>query len=297
MSSLTGSNSPPTASNHFVPPRDLALHLACIHPSRPHPLALPHSTIHYCLRAIIDLATVAFAPAGFIDFRPFKRYFDIGFQSEEDAEAAAQTPLIYKKPHSHNSYSPPFRHHVFYDQLVAGLMAYGTHPNLIFAIPSAHLSCGGLSSVPKTMYRGGPVSGLAPAWPAHPLLPPNFPESPCSDISKLFDDAEVAVMNVATLASFNPSAKITCHTHKESKVFLAAFVETLSCHYLDEEVENSYYTDLHPHYVDAPIPWLSALIWYCNQHPLIEVGLSENQHPDPPHPLPWWVSSFCFPPG
>ncbi|KAI0231620.1 hypothetical protein L0F63_006766 [Massospora cicadina] len=52
----------------------------------------------------------------------------------------------------------------------------------------ACLSCGGLSSVPKTTHRGGPVSGSAPAWPAHPLLPPNFPESPCSDISKLFND-------------------------------------------------------------------------------------------------------------
>ncbi|KAI0217337.1 hypothetical protein L0F63_002218 [Massospora cicadina] len=157
----------------------------------------------------------------------------------------------------------------------------------------SHLSCGGLSSVPKTMHCGGPVSGSAPAWPAHPLLPPNFPKSPCSDISKLFD-AEVAVMNVATLASFNPSAKITCHSislftqlpeaHKEAEVLLAAFVETLSCHYLNEEVGNSYYAELHPHYADAPTPWLSALIWYCNQHPLIEVGLSENQPPDPSSP-------------
>ncbi|KAI0244155.1 hypothetical protein L0F63_000859 [Massospora cicadina] len=124
-------------------------------------------------------------------------------------------------------------------------------------------------------------------WPAHHLLPPpNFPESPCSDISKLFDDTEIAVMNVATLASFNPSAKITHHSislftqlpeaRKEAEVHLTAFVETLSHHYLDAEVENSYYADLSPHYADAPMPWLSALIWYCNQHPLIKVGLSEN---------------------
>ncbi|KAI0221306.1 hypothetical protein L0F63_002886 [Massospora cicadina] len=103
-----GSNSPPTTSSHFVPPRDLALHLARVHPSHPHPLALPCSAIRYCLRvdygrlfpyadkAIIDQDTAAFAPAGFIDFRPFKGYFDVGFQSEEDAEVAAQTPLIYK---------------------------------------------------------------------------------------------------------------------------------------------------------------------------------------------------------
>ncbi|KAI0233239.1 hypothetical protein L0F63_003495 [Massospora cicadina] len=64
---------------------------------------------------------------------------------------------------------------------------------------------------------------------------------------------------------------------KEAEVLLAAFVESPSHHYLDEEVENSYYTDLHPHYADAPTPWLSALIWYCNQHPMIEAGLSENQ--------------------
>ncbi|KAI0243758.1 hypothetical protein L0F63_000835 [Massospora cicadina] len=156
------------------------------------------------------------------------------------------------------------------------------------------LSCGGLSSLPKTTHRGGPVSGPAPAWPAHHLLPPDFPESPCSDISKLFDDAEIAVMNVATLASFNPSAKITRHSislftqlpeaRKEAEVLLAAFVETLSHHCLDAEVENSYYADLSPHYADAPTPWLSALIRYCNQHPLIEVGLSENQPPDPSSP-------------
>ncbi|KAI0244143.1 hypothetical protein L0F63_001191, partial [Massospora cicadina] len=210
-----GSNSPPTASNRFVPPWDLALHLARVHPSRPHPLALPRSRVDYgrlfpyADKEIIDLATVAFAP-DFIDFRPFKGYFDVGFQSEEDAEAAT-----------------------LYDQLVAGLMAYGTQPNLIFAIPSG-ADCGGLSSLPKTMHRGGPVSGSAAEY-----------------VSRLFDDAEVAVMNVTMIASFNPSAKITHHSislftqlpeaRKEAEVLLAAFVETLSCHYLDAEEENSYY--------------------------------------------------------
>ncbi|KAI0233925.1 hypothetical protein L0F63_001311, partial [Massospora cicadina] len=151
-----GSNSPPTASN--------PLHLARVHPSRPHPLALPRSAIRYCLRvdygrlfpysnkAIIDLATTAYAPAGFIDFRPFKGYFDVEFQSEEDAEAAAQTPLIYKKNPipttctrlpSDTTLVVSFANlpshllpQVLYDQLVTGLMAYGTQPNLIFAIPS-----------------------------------------------------------------------------------------------------------------------------------------------------------------
>ncbi|KAI0221383.1 hypothetical protein L0F63_002283 [Massospora cicadina] len=166
------------------------------------------------------------------------------------------------------------------------------------SIADTRLSCGGPSSLPKTTHRGGPVSGSALAWLAHHLLPPDFPESPCSDISKLFDDAEIAVMNVATLASFDPSAKITRHSislftqlpeaRKEAEVLLAAFVETLSHHYLDAEVENSYYADLSPHYADAPTPWLSALIRYCNQHPLIEEGLSENQPLTPPHPLPWW---------
>ncbi|KAI0244019.1 hypothetical protein L0F63_003679 [Massospora cicadina] len=84
---------------------------------------------------------------------------------------------------------------------------------------------------------------------------------------------------------------------KEAEVLLAAFVETLSRHYLDAEVENSYYADLSPHYADAPTPWLSALIWYCNQHPLIEAGLSETN----PRPLltlcHGGLSSFCFPPG
>ncbi|KAI0239721.1 hypothetical protein L0F63_002533, partial [Massospora cicadina] len=152
----TGSNSPPTASSHFVSPRDLALHLARVHPSRPilsPSLDLPFAIAsEWTMGAIIDLATVAFAPAGFIDFRPFKGYFDVGFQSEEDAEAAAQTPLVYKNTSIPTtctclpsdttlvvsfanllSHLPP---QVLYDKLVAGLMAYGTQPNLIFAVPS-----------------------------------------------------------------------------------------------------------------------------------------------------------------
>ncbi|KAI0224077.1 hypothetical protein L0F63_000628 [Massospora cicadina] len=139
----------------------------------------------------------------------------------------------------------------------------------------ARLSCGGLSSLPETTHRGGPVSGSAPAWPAHPLLPPNFPESPCSDISKLFDNAEIAVMNVAMIDSFNPSAKITHHS-------ISLFTQLPEA--CKEAEENSYYADLNPHYADAPTLWLSALIWYCNQHPMIEVGLSENQPPNPSSP-------------
>ncbi|KAI0228479.1 hypothetical protein L0F63_005951 [Massospora cicadina] len=155
-----GSGAPPPSI--FCP--DLALHLARIHHSRPHLLALPHSAIQFCLhvdyghlfpyanKAIIDLAITAFTPAGFINFRPFKGYFDIGFQTEEDAAAAAITPLIYKNtliPTTRTrlpldttlvvffanlpSHLPP---QVLYDQLVTGLMAYGTQPKLIFAVPS-----------------------------------------------------------------------------------------------------------------------------------------------------------------
>ncbi|KAI0230074.1 hypothetical protein L0F63_002287, partial [Massospora cicadina] len=41
---------------------------------------------------------------------------------------------------------------------------------------------------------------------------------------------------------------------------LFAFVESLSHHHLDKE--------------------LSALVQYCNQHPMIGAGLSEDQPPD-----------------
>ncbi|KAI0243521.1 hypothetical protein L0F63_005684, partial [Massospora cicadina] len=142
------------------------------------------------------------------------------------------------------------------------------------------------------------VDGSVPARPSHPLLPPNFPKSTCSDTSKLFDDAEAAVMSVATLTTFNPSAKITHHSislfaqlpkaRKEAEVLVAAFVEVLYHANLNDEVENSYYTNFHPHYEDAPTPWLSALIHYFNQNPMIRAHLSEDQPPDPPHPLPWW---------
>ncbi|KAI0233846.1 hypothetical protein L0F63_001716 [Massospora cicadina] len=90
----TGSNSPPT---------DLALHLARVHPSRPHPLALPRSAICYCLR---------------VDYERLFPY--------------ANTTLVVSFANL-PSHLPP---QVLYDQLVAGLMAYGTQPNLIFAIPS-----------------------------------------------------------------------------------------------------------------------------------------------------------------
>ncbi|KAI0240264.1 hypothetical protein L0F63_000015 [Massospora cicadina] len=58
-----------------------------------------------------------FAPAGFINFRPFKGCFDIYFQTEEDAEVAALTPIIYEN----------------------------TPPIVVFTIPSACLSSGGLT--------------------------------------------------------------------------------------------------------------------------------------------------------
>ncbi|KAI0244703.1 hypothetical protein L0F63_004258, partial [Massospora cicadina] len=158
------------------------------------------------------------------------------------------------------------------------------------------LSCGGLSLVPNPTQSSGPISGSVPARPAHPLLPPNFPESTCSDILKLFDDAEATVMYVATIAKFNLSAKITCHiislfaqlpkAHKEAEILVAAFVEVFYHANLNEEVENLYYTNFHPHYMDAPTPWISTLIHFFNQNPMIEAHISEDQPPDPPHPLP-----------
>ncbi|KAI0243715.1 hypothetical protein L0F63_001710 [Massospora cicadina] len=127
--------------------------------------------------------------------------------------------------------------------------------------------------------------------PAHPLLPSDFPESTCSNILKLFDDAEAAIMNVTTLAKFNPSAKITRHNislfaqlpeaHKEAEIHVVAFVEVLYHANPNEEVENSYYTDFHPNYVDAPTPWLYTLICYFNQNPMIEAHMSEDQPPTP----------------
>ncbi|KAI0243490.1 hypothetical protein L0F63_006294, partial [Massospora cicadina] len=35
------------------------------------------------------------------------------------------------------------------------------------------------------------------------------------------------------------------------------------------------------HYAHAPTPWLSALIRYFNQNPMIEAHMSEDQPPDP----------------
>ncbi|KAI0219017.1 hypothetical protein L0F63_002692 [Massospora cicadina] len=39
--------------------------------------------------------------SSFIDFHPYKGYFDVSFPSEEDAAAAVVTPLIFK-----NTYIP-----------------------------------------------------------------------------------------------------------------------------------------------------------------------------------------------
>ncbi|KAI0220187.1 hypothetical protein L0F63_006694, partial [Massospora cicadina] len=390
-------------------------------------------------------------------------YFDVGFQSEEDAEVAAQTPLIYKKnpipttcTHLPSdtmlvvsfinlpSHLPP---QVLYDQLVVGLMAYGTQPNLIFAIPSGaeYLAapratatiiphhptiaqqippCASVAAAPDHFFwaqvnngrqicslcfglnhakrvcpqaksaavASEPPSGAnqSNAWttigtqaathlpnPTHPNLNatisvnqnpwdllaetdksgnvliskhtgqplcqgdydwaefflPDFDETPtphhftplpntapfqsdhqltlaavasphylklCTAVAQSVAQLQHGLptlffpptsLNLPAVISQNYSMmlNISLFTQlpeacKEAEVLLTAFVETLSHHYLDAEEENSYYTDLNPHYVDAPTPWLSALIWYCNQHPLIEVGLSENQPPNPSSP-------------
>ncbi|KAI0244823.1 RNA recognition motif-containing protein [Massospora cicadina] len=86
------------------------------------------------------------------------------------------------------------------------------------------------------------------------------------------EEIEASPTKVTQLVSKKP--------RKEAEILVTAFVEALYCANLNEEVENSYYTDFHPYYVDAPTPWLSVSICYFNQNPMIE-----------------WVSGFHSPPG
>ncbi|KAI0219209.1 hypothetical protein L0F63_001756 [Massospora cicadina] len=92
----------------FNPPKDLAIHLAHAQALPHSPLILPSSQLHFGLwvkygilfpykkQAIINLAQVVVLPASFIDFHPFKGYFDLSFTCEADAATAATVLLVFK---------------------------------------------------------------------------------------------------------------------------------------------------------------------------------------------------------
>ncbi|KAI0232873.1 hypothetical protein L0F63_004282 [Massospora cicadina] len=90
-------------------PQDLAHHLASSQAVLQSPLVLPRSNLHFSLHvkygnlfqyasmAIIEMSMAVFKLTSYIDFYPFKVYFDLDFHSEADAVAAGKLQLIYKK--------------------------------------------------------------------------------------------------------------------------------------------------------------------------------------------------------
>ncbi|KAI0244361.1 hypothetical protein L0F63_003979 [Massospora cicadina] len=113
----SGSPSPNKFLGHFSLPKDLTIHLARTQAVPCSPLILPHSQLHFGLwvkyrrlfpyeeQAIIDLAQVVMQPASFIDFHPFKGYFDLVFTFKADAATWATSnswgcPLTSPRNHS-----------------------------------------------------------------------------------------------------------------------------------------------------------------------------------------------------
>ncbi|KAI0230585.1 hypothetical protein L0F63_000191 [Massospora cicadina] len=86
----------------------------------------------------------------------------------------------------------------------------------LLTLALTHLCSSGLPPLPKTM------------------------QSPCSIISKLFDNAEATVMHE----------------------------------------ENSYYTAIHPHYADAPKFWLSTFVHLIKENDIVMADMSTENLPD-----------------
>ncbi|KAI0242007.1 hypothetical protein L0F63_003806 [Massospora cicadina] len=143
---------------------DLAIHLACTQAVPRSPLILPRSQLHFGLwveylrlfpyeeQAIIDLAQAVMLLARFMDFRPFKGYFDLGFTCEANAATAATVPLVFNGtpipttrtwlPHWHHYGSPVCRvahpppPAVLHQELMEGFAAYGSNHILKFVVPN-----------------------------------------------------------------------------------------------------------------------------------------------------------------
>ncbi|KAI0239868.1 hypothetical protein L0F63_002177 [Massospora cicadina] len=163
-----GSASSPNATGHYVAPQDLAHHLASSQAVLRNPLVLPQSNLRFGLQvkygnffpyvstAIIKMATAVFKPASYINFHPFKGYFNLSFHSEANAVAAAKLQLIYKKIPLPNvctwlpdeatlvvqfarlpSFVSPKR---LRHELMEVLVIYGADPMLQFVVPHGRIA-------------------------------------------------------------------------------------------------------------------------------------------------------------
>ncbi|KAI0225607.1 hypothetical protein L0F63_007425, partial [Massospora cicadina] len=104
----TGSFSHSKPMGQFVLPKDLDTHLAPTQAVPCCPLVLPQSNMRYSLRfeygklflyhdqAIIEIAQVVMTPTSFINFRPYKGYFDLSFTCKADAATAATVSLVFQ---------------------------------------------------------------------------------------------------------------------------------------------------------------------------------------------------------
>ncbi|KAI0234034.1 hypothetical protein L0F63_000899, partial [Massospora cicadina] len=144
--------------------QDLTIHLECAQTVHHSPLVLPHSQLHFDLwvkygelfsyaeKSIIDMAQVVMLPASFIDFYPYKEYFDLSFTCETDAAIAATVLLVFQ-----GALIPTTRTWiptdatmvvqfeglpthlipmVLHQELIEGLATYGSNPILQFVVPN-----------------------------------------------------------------------------------------------------------------------------------------------------------------
>ncbi|KAJ9068320.1 hypothetical protein DSO57_1029935, partial [Entomophthora muscae] len=138
----------------FIPPKDLAKHLSVKYGVR---VEYGHSFPYYSTEIYTALSPLT-QTAGYIDIRPYKGYIDVGYPSEEQAEWASKIPISYKGIKLPTTRTQHYSQtllvirfsklptHLPFDilrqELMEGLMKYGSSPELIFdvLVGISHLS-------------------------------------------------------------------------------------------------------------------------------------------------------------
>ena len=163
------------SNQKFIPPKDLDLHLSKINPIPKNPFSRPKSTVRYGVRVqygnlfpyynqdLLDACFPVHQTAGYVEIRPHKGYIDFGFSSADAADQAAKAQVIYKDTPiptirtSHYSQSPMairfvnLPTHLPYDtlkqELIRGLLSYGSEPEIIFDIPKGITNISGPTAI------------------------------------------------------------------------------------------------------------------------------------------------------
>lgn len=182
----------PSFRTKFVPPKDLATHLAKFSPTPKNPLNRPKSNMKYGIRAEYGQLFPYYNPdlvralkpltdiAGFIEIKPFKGYIDLGFQSIEQANYAATIQVTYKDTNipititSHHSQPTLILQLVnlpthlpattLRSELIKGLDKYGSNPQLQFDVPNETPHLAGPSAIATITLHATIDPSNIPPW-------------------------------------------------------------------------------------------------------------------------------------